>query len=102
MRTTKLYILGLFTVISSIAVGQDFHMSQYQTIQMYQNPGKTGVFNDIYTKGADYRAAIDFRSQWRSVGIHPFVTMYAAYDQMIYERWGVGGYIVNNRSNFGA
>ncbi len=102
MRTTKLCILGLFTVISSVTFGQDFHMSQYQTVQMYQNPGKTGVFHDLYTRGADYRAAIDFRSQWRAVGIHPFVTMYAAYDQIIYERWGVGGYIVNNRSNFGA
>lgn len=102
MKNSHIYITSLLLILVGALKAQDFHMSQYQTVQLYQNPAKTGVFHDLYTRDADYRATIDFRSQWRSVGIRPFVTMFASYDQKVYERWGVGGYIVNNRSNFGA
>ncbi len=73
---------------------QDAHLSQYDEAYLYLNPALTGMFN------GDYRAGGHYRSQWAAVATKPFVTSMLSYD-MPKDRFGVGGYIMNNRAELG-
>lgn len=80
---------------------QDYHVSQYDVTSLYMNPALTGVYGD--EKG-DYRVYLDQRSQWRSMGIKPFVTTYLAYDMPYLlkdKKFGFGGYLISNRTGLG-
>jgi len=83
------------------ASAQDFHLSQFQSAALYLNPALTGMYGG--EKG-DYRIASVYRSQWRAIGLKPFVTAYLQYDMPLAKldkRWGVGGYLINNKSQAG-
>lgn len=82
-------------------MGQDFHLTQYREAAQYQNPALTAVYHNLYSREGDYRMVFDVRSQWKAVGAKPFTSMFASYDQKI-DRFGVGGYIINNRSSSGS
>lgn len=79
-------VLGLpFTT-----TGQDYHFSQFDALVPSFQPALTGVFKDY-----KYRAATQYRNQWRPLATKPFSTFALAYDMPINERWGAGGYIIN-------
>lgn len=73
---------------------QDFHLTQYDQFGLYLNPALTGNFlGDKY----DYRASTIYRTQWRPLTSKPYVTYGASYD-MPYKRFGLGGFLLDNRS----
>ena len=80
---------------------QDYHVSQYDVATLYLNPALTGVYG--VDKG-DYRVYASQRSQWKAIGIKPYLTSYLAYD-MPYKikdkTIGLGGYIINNNGGIG-
>jgi type IX secretion system PorP/SprF family membrane protein len=89
---------ALFAIIgSSLSLSaQDFHLSQFDAADLYMNPGTTGMFKG---EPGRYRVSADYRSQWRSLGLKPFSTMYISFDmplQKYEDQWGVGGFIANN------
>jgi type IX secretion system PorP/SprF family membrane protein len=90
-----LYILALAAGIIPVSVqSQDFHITQYDMFPMYMNPALTG--NYLGEEG-DYRIHTLYRSQWRMLAAKPFSTFGAGYDAK-YQKFGLGGYILNNRS----
>jgi type IX secretion system PorP/SprF family membrane protein len=105
MRTrTKIAALALLTaggMLPALSEAQDFHLTQYDAAAQYQNPALTGMY--LGEKG-DYRIATDYRTQWKSLGIKPFNTIFLSYD-MPYtikeKKFGFGAYVVNNRSGIG-
>jgi len=103
MKTITRYILLLLltSVAATRSFAQDFHLSQFQSAALYLNPALTGMYGG--EKG-DWRAATVYRSQWRAIGLKPFVTAYLQYDMPLAKldkKWGVGGYIINNKSQAG-
>jgi len=51
-------LLPILVLVLGNALAQDLHHTQFYTSPLNLNPGLTGVFN------ADYRAALNLRSQW--------------------------------------
>lgn len=92
-----LLLILILSVGVRIAQAQDFHLSQYDATPHYFNPAVTGMY--MGEKG-DYRIFGDYRSQWKSITSKPYSTCFLAYDQPL-DRYGVGGYIINNRSGVG-
>lgn len=92
----KVSILIAFAFIATTAIvkAQDFHLSQYDAFGLYLNPALTGYFAG---EKADYRANVNYRSQWRSLARKPFATYGLSYD-MPYKKFGVGAYVLNNRA----
>jgi type IX secretion system PorP/SprF family membrane protein len=79
------------------AVAQDFHLSQYDAFPLYMNPALTGNY---LGEDGDYKIHSVYRTQWRALASKPFSTFGMGYD-MKYDRYGMGGYILNNRSGAG-
>jgi type IX secretion system PorP/SprF family membrane protein len=104
MNMIKRHILlaAAFAAITTAAFAQeDYHLSQFQSAPLYLNPALTGMY--MKQKG-DYRVSSDYRSQWRALGTKPYTTIYLGYDMPLRKydgKWGVGGYIINNRSGAG-
>jgi type IX secretion system PorP/SprF family membrane protein len=92
-------LLIYFTVACSLtAAAQDFHISQYDVLTLYNNPAQTGLYRD--ETRTDYRFYLTHRSQWKSLGIKPFKTYSLAYD-MKYKRCGIGAILLDNRAGAG-
>lgn len=91
----KLIIPGLFIIMFSFNMkAQDFHLTQYDAFPLYLNPALTGNY---LGEDADYKINAVYRSQWRSMVKKPFTTYGLSYDQP-YKKFGVGAYLLNNRS----
>jgi type IX secretion system PorP/SprF family membrane protein len=91
----KIIIAALIGLAFSPGVkAQDFHLTQYDAFHLYQNPALTGNYLGEET---DYKINSVYRSQWRSMIRKPFTTYGISYDQP-YKRFGIGAYILNNRS----
>jgi type IX secretion system PorP/SprF family membrane protein len=75
---------GLFLSIGSY--GQDIHFSQFYENEIFHNPGLTGIFS------GDYKAGIDYRSQWGSVTT-PFTTTMVSAETRILVARDIGDYI---------
>jgi type IX secretion system PorP/SprF family membrane protein len=91
----KLIIPAFFILAFSQGVSaQDFHLTQYDAFHLYMNPALTGNY---LGEDADYKINSVYRSQWRSMIRKPFTTYGISYDQP-YKRFGLGAYILNNRS----
>jgi type IX secretion system PorP/SprF family membrane protein len=91
----KFIIPIIFSGVVSLQLkAQDFHLTQYDAFHLYLNPALTGNFPD---EDADYKISAVYRSQWRSLVKTPFTTYGISYDQP-YKRFGLGAYILNNRS----
>jgi type IX secretion system PorP/SprF family membrane protein len=98
----KVFIYTLITLLLSgtALLAQDYHMSQYDATTLYMNPALTGMYGDSW---GDYKIYNDYRSQWASLA-QPYATIYVAYDMPIKiadKDFGVGGYIIDNRSPAG-
>jgi len=94
MKTKFRIALLIASLFMMGAKAQDFHLTQYDAYTMYLNPALTGNYlgDDV-----DYRAYIAYRTQWRPLTSKPYVTYGIAYD-MPYKRFGLGGFLLNNRS----
>ncbi len=64
-------LVAVCLITALVAQAQDKHFSQFYAAPLSINPALTGGFN------GSYRAAINYRDQWRGVFDEPFVT-YAA------------------------
>lgn len=92
-------LLTYFILICSYTISaQDFHISQYDVLTLYNNPALTGVYTD--EQKVDYKLYLTHRSQWKALGIKPFKTYSLSYD-MKYKRFGIGAILLNNRSGLG-
>ncbi len=76
MNSIKKRLLGLVFLLclQFSASGQGMHFSQYYNAPLLLNPANTALMPD-----ADYRAGVNYRSQWASVPA-PFKTMSAYAD----------------------
>jgi type IX secretion system PorP/SprF family membrane protein len=92
-------LLGMLTIQ---AWGQDLHFSQYYNAPMLVNPANTGFNPDF-----DFRAGVNYRSQWASVG-SPYKTMSAWGDvkllgNRIENGWvGLGGMLWKDQAGSGS
>jgi len=83
----------LFSISSlNLVLGQDAHLSQFYSSELTLNPALTGQFQ------GEHRGYLNYRAQWKSlIKKNPFETTILAYDRPL-NRFGVGGYIMNNRA----
>lgn len=88
-------ILLLFATRTLVA--QDFHLSNYDAASKYLNPALTGM---NYPSKTDYRIDANYRSQWKSVIPKPYTTISLGGD-FSHNRFGLGGFIISNRSGAG-
>ena len=92
----------LLGVLSLQAWGQDLHFSQYYNAPMLVNPANTGFNPDF-----DFRAGINYRNQWASVGT-PYKTRSAWGDvkllgNRIENGWvGLGGMLWKDQAGSGS
>jgi len=92
----------LLGMLSMQAWGQDLHFSQYYNAPMLVNPANTGFNPDF-----DFRAGVNYRSQWASVG-SPYKTMSAWGDvkllgNRIENGWvGLGGMLWKDQAGSGS
>jgi type IX secretion system PorP/SprF family membrane protein len=68
------------------ANAQDIHFSQFWENEIFQNPALTGIFS------GEYKAGMDYRSQWGSVAT-PFNTVMLAGETRILVNRNVGDYL---------
>lgn len=86
------YLIILIFVVTNLNA-QDVHLSQYYTSNQSLNPALTGVY-----KG-DYRAVLNYRSQWRQV-VDPITTsMFSLEKRLIHftNEFGIGFIVINDR-----
>jgi type IX secretion system PorP/SprF family membrane protein len=101
MKTTYISSAMCFLLLFSTVQGQDYHLVHYDAATQYLNPALTGMY--LGEKG-DYKVTTDYRTQWRSIGIKPFNTIFLSYDmpyQIKEKKFGFGAYIINNRGGIG-
>ena len=64
MKKIKILFLPVLLAMLSVeAWGQDLHFSQYYNTPLLVNPANTGFNPDF-----DFRAGVNYRNQWASVG----------------------------------
>lgn len=88
----KITILASITFfISSISLhAQDAHLSQYDELPVLLNPSMTGLLN-----ANGVRAGAQLRSQWGALATNITSAAFAV-DAPLNQRWGIGGYMLNN------
>ena len=99
MKKNYFYLILFFLIsLSSKAVAQDAHFSQYYTFAQALNPALTGNFD------GSYRVAVIYRNQWSSfLNKNAFVTPGAAIDLPLFEgqlkkdKLGLGVMFYNDR-----
>lgn len=74
MKKISILILLLFVFIGGNSTAQDVHFSQFLDAPLLQNPSFAGTSN------GDYRAIVNYRTQWGSVSSNPFETFGANFD----------------------
>src|ERR1700752_1151836 len=97
MKTKLTTFVFLCLLISIKLKAQDPHLTQYDAFPVYLNPSLTGNY---LGEDADYRISAVYRTQWRALTSKPYATYGVAYDQAI-KRFGVGGYILDDKSGVG-
>jgi len=97
MRKAEYYFLLLLMLFTGRVQSQDFHVSQYDAVNLYMNPALTGVY---FKPKIEYSVATAYRSQWKSISGKSFSTFIISFDKS-FRRFGLGGIVVNNRSASG-
>ena len=93
---TKIFIPVFFCCVFIMQLrAQDFHLTQYDAFSLYLNPALTG--NYLNEHDADYKVSTVYRTQWRPLATKPYATYGVSYD-MPYKRFGLGGYLLDNKS----
>jgi len=93
MKNILIIIVASF-LTSMIVSAQDVHMSQYDANPVILNPSLTGMKNDL-----SYRIIQQYRNQWDALVRKSYLSSSISYDMPIEEKWGVGGYVLNDNSN---
>jgi type IX secretion system PorP/SprF family membrane protein len=88
----KLILLLPLVATAATLCAQDYHLSQYDLAPLYLNPALTGRY--LGDKN-DFRISGNYRTQWQKMKGKPYSTVAVGYD-MPYQKWGFGGYIVDN------
>ncbi|MEW6469941.1 MAG: PorP/SprF family type IX secretion system membrane protein [Bacteroidota bacterium] len=94
MKILRLTLAAL--AISSLALAQDFHYSQFIYSPSTLNPANTGAFN------GDIRVTNNYRQQWSSITSFPYKTLTMALDAPIFrskmkgDDYFAGGISVSN------
>jgi type IX secretion system PorP/SprF family membrane protein len=92
---TKIFISFFFGCVIAMQLrAQDFHLTQYDAFSMYLNPALTGNY---LGEDADYKISSVYRTQWRPLASRPYTTYGVGYD-MVHKKFGLGGYLLDNRS----
>jgi len=97
-----LFLPVLLAMLSVEAWGQDLHFSQYYNTPLLVNPANTGFNPDF-----DFRAGVNYRNQWASVGT-PYKTMSAWGDTKLLSNriengWiGLGGMLWKDQAGSGS
>ncbi|MDX2001411.1 MAG: PorP/SprF family type IX secretion system membrane protein [Chitinophagales bacterium] len=101
MKKNRILIILTFLLPSLGLWAQDIHFSQFYNAPLTLNPALTGKIN------GKFRIGINYRNQWTGAanGTTTFSTPAIAFDMPIKLKsgdfFGVGGYIVNDRSSGG-
>jgi len=95
MRMKKLIYILTFSSITSLAIAQDFHLSQYDAAALNFNPAMTGMFS------GQMRIHGHYRTQWSQVATKPYVTGLLAYDQQLRKNFSWGAQVANFRAGSG-
>ena len=103
MKKIKILFLPVLLAMLSVeAWGQDLHFSQYYNTPLLVNPANTGFNPDF-----DFRAGVNYRNQWASVG-SPYKTTSAWGDvkllgNRIENGWiGLGGMLWKDQAGSGS
>ena len=103
MKKIKILLLPVLLAMLSVeAWGQDLHFSQYYNTPLLVNPDNTGFNPDF-----DFRAGVNYRNQWASVG-SPYKTTSAWGDvkllgNRIENGWiGLGGMLWKDQAGSGS
>ena len=103
MKKMKILFLPVLLAMLSVeAWGQDLHFSQYYNTPLLVNPANTGFNPDF-----DFRAGVNYRNQWASVGT-PYKTMSAWGDTKLLSNrlengWiGLGGMLWKDQAGSGS
>lgn len=91
------YFVLLLILTTRTLLAQDFHLSNYDAATLYLNPALTGM---NYPNHSDFRIDANYRSQWKSVIPKPYTTVSIGGDFSL-KRFGIGGFIISNRSGIG-
>lgn len=100
MKNRIIYLSAIIFSVCQVNA-QDYHLSQYDVASLYLNPASTGMYGN---DAGDYKIYLDHRSQWRSLGVKPFLTSHVGYDmpyQINGKKVGFGAYILNNNGGAG-
>ncbi|CAN5325708.1 hypothetical protein BH09BAC1_BH09BAC1_13900 [soil metagenome] len=101
MRFNRLICLIIVLCFGGSLVAQDVHFSQFYNAPLLLNPALTGKINGTF------RAGVIYRNQWYGAlnGRTAFSTPMVSFDMPIRlkkgDAFGLGGYIVNDRSSGG-
>lgn len=83
-------VFSLFLLSIMSIKAQDAHWSQYDELPVLINPSLTGLLNQ-----SNIRAGAQMRSQWGALASNINSAAFAV-DAPLNERWGLGGYMINN------
>src|SRR5690554_8097018 len=83
MRQIKSIIIASIICLPASLFGQDYHFSNFDALVTGYQPALTGMAKEHH-----YRAASQYRSQWRPLSTKPFATFAFSYDMPLNERWG--------------
>ncbi len=88
-------ICGLSMLCSlQIAMGQDMQLSQFDASPTLLNPALTGMKQSL-----KYRIVQNYRNQWDALTKKSFLSSALAYDMNMQQKWGVGGYLINDNGS---
>ncbi len=90
MKRILKIVIGLTCMLIPFFVSaQDYHLSQYEAAPVMLNPSYTGMMS------GQNRLTLHFRDQWNILS-SKYLTNGGAFDTKFKNRFGFGGYILNN------
>ncbi len=89
-RKIKVLAFSIFLLSFMSIKAQDAHWSQYDELPVLINPALTGLLNQD-----NIRAGAQLRSQWGALASNINSAAFAV-DAPLNQRWGIGGYMLNN------
>lgn len=94
IKSKSIICQAVLIAVSFGVYAQDIHLSQYDASPVMLNPALTGMKKNI-----KYRITNQYRNQWDALTRKSYTSSALAYDMPFKEKWGVGGYILNDNSS---
>jgi type IX secretion system PorP/SprF family membrane protein len=89
-----LAITVFLAAVSGEIMSQDVHLTQYDASPVILNASLTGMEKDM-----KYRVVNQYRNQWDAVARKAYISTALSFDMPFKEKWGLGGYLLNDNSN---